>query len=366
MSKIEINKDRYTVEPLYQWDLNQVLNIYGVYVDDPEIHFTNDATVRSIGVYPTITAEGVITVAIPNSFLQKAGQLIVYVCGYEGATFKTYFKIVVPIKARPRPADYTLDANDGEFYSFNNLTKRIVELEIATNINENQNFYSYSYSTKNDNLVETSSRMTIRGYLPMISNSLKAIRSAYDVLKATVTSGFSQLVEKIDNETKQLTVDIGNAKTYREPWNVDDNVGYITAVSSSFQLDVPAEQSVSKSFSIAMINSGSLYLDFVYDIISIYTPQTQGVKVYHNDTLLSTYTEEGEHELLLTVTKGDIITLTVEGVGVTANGINYDHKLAVNGIMLRANIETPHNYLSLDGTDIIDAEALDVLLGGAE
>ena len=366
MSKIEINKDRYTVEPLYQWDLNQVLNIYGVNVMDPEIHFTNDATVRSIGVRPIVNAEGVITVDIPNSFLQKAGQLIVYVCGYEDATFKTYFKIVVPVKVRPRPADYTLDANDGEYYSFNALTKRVNELERAVNIGDSQTYYGYTYNAHSDNLDEKPGKYSLKQYFPIISESLIAIRTALNVLKAKTTERFSTVEKKHSDDVKQLGVDIENAKLYREPWNVDENVGYINAVSGSFDVYVESEQTASASYLIPMKNSGSLYLDLNYDILSTYTPKSHGVKVYCNKTLLATYTDEGQHSLLLTVSKGDIVTVTVEGEGKTTTNVSSRFELAVNNIMLRANINTPYVYLSLDGADVIDADALDVLLGGAE
>ena len=109
MSKLTVTGNGYyTVEQLYQWDTNQVLYIYGVSVSDPEIHIANGDMARSIVVTPTVDEKGVIMVGIPNSLLQKASPLKVYICGYDGSTFKTYYKIDIPVKGRVKPEDYSL------------------------------------------------------------------------------------------------------------------------------------------------------------------------------------------------------------------------------------------------------------------
>ena len=72
MANVRVEKNRYTVDPLYQWDLNQVLQIYGLSLPSvPEIHFTNDAMDRAIVKQASMDAAGVITVDVPNSLLQK-------------------------------------------------------------------------------------------------------------------------------------------------------------------------------------------------------------------------------------------------------------------------------------------------------
>lgn len=119
MSIVTVIKNTYTVEPLYQWDLNQVLEIHGLSLPSiPEIHFSNDAMDRAIVRQAIMDDAGVITVDIPNSLLQKPYRVYVYVCIYEGETFQSLYKIVIPVKARNKPADYTITDTDGEVYSF--------------------------------------------------------------------------------------------------------------------------------------------------------------------------------------------------------------------------------------------------------
>lgn len=186
MADITLRSGRYTVDPLYQWDLDQVLQIYGLSVSKPEIHLHNNDMERSLVVESTVTTSGVIIVNIPNSVLQKSGKLTVYVCGYEGTTFKTHYKIEIPIKSRKKPADYTLDANDGEVYSFNKLSKRITDLEKAVNADGVSLFYSYSYNSNSQTLTESAVNTSDLKYIPLISNSLRAFKALVDKLKTLI------------------------------------------------------------------------------------------------------------------------------------------------------------------------------------
>lgn len=125
MSVVKVEKNNYTVEPLYQWDLNQVLEIYGLSLAAiPEIHFTNVAMGAAIVRQAKMDSAGVVTVDVPNSLLQKPYKITAYVCGYHGATFETYYKIDIPVNARVMPSDYTL-ADDAEVYSFKALENAV-------------------------------------------------------------------------------------------------------------------------------------------------------------------------------------------------------------------------------------------------
>ena len=121
MSSVIVENDRYTVDPLYQWDVNQDLEVRGLSLPSiPEIHFTNDAMERSIVRQATMDDAGIITVKIPNSLLQKPYTIKAYICIYEGDTFRSLYAVSIPVKARKMPTDYTLE-NDEEIYSFNKL-----------------------------------------------------------------------------------------------------------------------------------------------------------------------------------------------------------------------------------------------------
>lgn len=126
MASVKVEKGRYTVEPLYQWDQNQVLEVYGLSLASiPEIHFSNTAMDRAIVRQATMDAAGVVRVDIPNSLLQKSYTVNVYICTYTGGTFETLYKLEIPVKARTQPADYKL-VNDPEVYSFNALENQVV------------------------------------------------------------------------------------------------------------------------------------------------------------------------------------------------------------------------------------------------
>lgn len=118
MAIVKVENKSYTVEPLYQWDLNQVLEIRGLSMAAvPEVHFTNDAMARAIRRFATMDAAGVIRAEVPNALLQTAAKIRALVCIREGEVFKTYHEIRIPVKARPQPADYTITDED-DIYSF--------------------------------------------------------------------------------------------------------------------------------------------------------------------------------------------------------------------------------------------------------
>lgn len=120
---------RYSVNTLYQWDLNQVLTIYGLSLPTiPEIHFTNTGMERAIVRQATMDDAGVITVNIPNSLLQKPYTITAYICIHEGETFETLHKIEIPVKARKMPTDYTFIDDAEEIYSFNKLENMIADI----------------------------------------------------------------------------------------------------------------------------------------------------------------------------------------------------------------------------------------------
>lgn len=157
MASVTIDSNRYTIsEPLYQWDLNQVLTIYGLSLPTiPEIHFTNDAMDRAIVRQATMDNAGVISAEVPNSLLQKPYKIRAYVCIYEGNTFKSLYMITIPVEARNQPKDYTI-ADDEEIYSFNALENKIDNIlaeslerydEVNTKYEQTEERYSQACDT---------------------------------------------------------------------------------------------------------------------------------------------------------------------------------------------------------------------------
>lgn len=127
MTVVKVEKNNYTVEPLYQWDLNQVLEIHGLSMAvTPEVHFTSDAMVRAVRRFATMDAAGVIRAEVPNALLQKPYKIKAIICIREGDVFKSYREIAIPVKARNQPADYTI-TDDGDLYSFMELENLVYD-----------------------------------------------------------------------------------------------------------------------------------------------------------------------------------------------------------------------------------------------
>lgn len=132
MAKITVTKDRYTAESLYQWDVGQVVKIYGLSLARvPEIHFKNSAMDGAIVKQATMSKTGIITVSVPNSLLQKPCRITAYVCIWENGTFSTEYKVEIPVIARAKPNDYTLEADDDEIYSFNELENTVKNMLVV-------------------------------------------------------------------------------------------------------------------------------------------------------------------------------------------------------------------------------------------
>lgn len=119
--------NNYVTDSLYQWDVNQGLVINGLNLSvAPEIHFANADMDRAIVRQSTLES-GVVTVRIPNSLLQAALTIKAYVGIYEGETFKVIETIEIPVIAKTKPADYTIEDTDEEIYSFNKIENEIIK-----------------------------------------------------------------------------------------------------------------------------------------------------------------------------------------------------------------------------------------------
>lgn len=124
----KITKNSYTIDSLYQWDLNQVLEIYGLSLPTtPEIHFANPTMELAIVRNATMDEAGVIRVDVPNSLLQKSQKINAYVCIYEGESFRSICKLVIPVIGRARPSDYAGE-DENEVYSLDALGVEVITL----------------------------------------------------------------------------------------------------------------------------------------------------------------------------------------------------------------------------------------------
>lgn len=100
---------------LYQWDVNQYVNIVGINPEMPvSVQFWRAGQTEAFVVESTVSGNAV-TTAIPNELLREAGELVIYIWQdtgvgeQKGGRTEAYFN--VPIKERAQPSDYIYDDN---------------------------------------------------------------------------------------------------------------------------------------------------------------------------------------------------------------------------------------------------------------
>lgn len=189
MAVVTVEKNRYTVDSVDQWDVNHVLEIRGLSLPKaPEIHFTNAIMAAAIPKKSTMDAAGVITVTMPNSLLQKQYKIVAYVCMATGSSFETLYKIEIPVNARPRPADYTIEDCDEELYSFLALDRKL------------------------DETIETATKKYDAAVVLLNSNNDKIAKYDEDVVKYKESADkYATEVADIHNDFDEITAEIDTA-----------------------------------------------------------------------------------------------------------------------------------------------------------
>lgn len=350
----------YIADTLYQWDKDQILNIYGVNVRRPIIHFTNKSMGSAIIRHPQVDNTGVITVKIPNSLLQKNEPVIAYICGYVGETFKTYYRFDLKLIGRVKPADYTLDVDDEEVYSFNALEQKIIDA-----LNE--------YDGKYDEVIRNlDSRLsTAESNVKTYTDVVKKYETDFTAMKQYVESYRTEL-EKASEETRKLTESV-NAKC--GDWNLDQFVHPISTPTLEYTSYVQDKTTKTWSANIPMINSGKIKLKFEYRLtwdmssslnLDINVPvEDNYIKIYRNGEVV--YTIERSSEKISSYTPGevdidvqrfDVIRIEVKmryaGIGTSSSTVN------IRNLAICANLLTPYTYFDMtafvNGTIIEEEE----------
>lgn len=204
-----VTKDRYTIDPLYQWDKNQVLQIYGLSLPTiPEIHFSNKTMNNAIVKQASMDKAGVVSVDIPNSLLEQSHDILVYICTYEGDALQCLYKMVIPVHPKKKPDDYiTPPDNTDEVYSYNALENLFVNA-IALSI-DNYEKAKADYQSMSDE----------------ISKATKTLETATEALsKATVDfdtakSELAQAKEILEDASGDLTEATANYAAALEAYN---------------------------------------------------------------------------------------------------------------------------------------------------
>ena len=203
---------RYRVDPLYQWDKNQTLEISGLTVPNtPEIHFVNKSMSEAFVRQAQKDANGIITVDIPNVILEKSLPIDVYICAYEGELFRTLYALQIPVKARTKPSDYIYEKED-EVLSFNALNNRLTDsiVNMQTLVDNTVESVNKKCDDTYESLVikcdETLDELSVR-----CENYLAQLKSKNDETLQALTNKCNETVNSVNTKCDN-TVSSVNAK----------------------------------------------------------------------------------------------------------------------------------------------------------
>ena len=272
MSNVVVTNNRYTVDSLYQWDLNQDLVIHGLSLPSiPEIHFTNDAMNGAIVIQSTMDDSGVITAKIPNSLLQKPYTIKVYVCIYEGDTFESLYSMDIPVKARKKPLDYSFEDNVDELYSYNALDNKIdntLALALARYDDVNQKYEEVDIKY---NEVERKYEEVNTKY----ETAMKMVESAkYENALAMLESAQQDLDSAVES-LEEAKADYANASEILTEYEtaVEDCRKFMDDVT----VDIDGKENKAVYQSVTMLASG--WVDGVYSFEENFPVETYNIEI---------------------------------------------------------------------------------------
>lgn len=120
-----------STEHLYQWDVGQVLEIDGLNVGTPIIHFGVKGDSVGYGVQSQIV-DGKLRCGIPDSVLQSGKQIIAYIYVSAGASKYTDRVILIPVVERNKPNNYrtvNMDEVTETQSFFDSMVDRLTDIE---------------------------------------------------------------------------------------------------------------------------------------------------------------------------------------------------------------------------------------------
>lgn len=94
-----------STDHLYQWDVGVILQINGLVVGTPKVHFTTRGMKTALVVQSSLI-DGSINAPIPDKILQEGKDIVAYVYVEVGASKTTVKTIRIPVIQRVKPNDY--------------------------------------------------------------------------------------------------------------------------------------------------------------------------------------------------------------------------------------------------------------------
>lgn len=195
----------YTVDSLYQWDIDRTLEIVGLSLNkSPEIHFTNNIIKGAI-VRSTEASGSAYKVKIPNSLLQYPSNILAFVV----VDNQTVEEVRIPIIERQRPVDYQIQDSDEEIYSFKALEKMVKETVF------NNDTFLASVEASNQTLrssVNSTCNTTVKNVNAKCNKTVNAVNTKCDEtiseVHETVEDGINQANSKVGIAIDSMTTTV--------------------------------------------------------------------------------------------------------------------------------------------------------------
>lgn len=230
---INVKKNNtYKTNHVFQWDSNRRLDIFGLNLSSlPEIHFANSRMPLAIVKQSAWNENGGITTEIPNELLETTAPITVYVCGYEGEEFITYYALVLNVKARTKPADYIAE-DDEKIYSYNAL-ENLVNNALVKLREENATFHDEMIDEVNARCDRAVSEMR-----DIIENTAIADADTLDGYNAEDFVFASKPGTTIFNADGSITTSYNDGSSETVVFNSD---GSITTTRNTLEMGVKTE-----------------------------------------------------------------------------------------------------------------------------
>ncbi len=184
------------------------------------------------------------------------------------------------------------------------------------------------------------------------------------------TEGHTETISAHTEDITKLYKGVEEARTYRIPWNLDENVGSILVNSPSVSLAVASTNKIAEPdedfSSFRAINSGDIILSFETRVADSGWTNNPCLKVFKNEEKIYVETDietldGGTFELPVTVEHNDVIKIYTYAE--TGRDDQYG-QLSVKDFTILANIDTPYKYINLSGSDNITIEdVVNALIG---
>lgn len=271
--------EKVVTEPLFQYDIGQKLNISGLEVDETtEIHFKSPYS--KIAKIATGTLEGsMLTVDIPDEFLENSGNGLVWVCLTDENAVTTIRTISIPIKERAKPDGY-VSKGDGTYKKFD---EEIAKLN-AGFLNCEKTFNLGAVTSVNS-LITYKERGTVYtgtiayqadysgDFLMFIINSVRYLLTSdghlwrFNSLTATAPTKLTYTAAEVETITSELATDVSNKITSSDLINFEPsrnllNLPDYSAEKNGVTIDV-------KDNKITLTGTSTAYTEFIINLSEV-------------------------------------------------------------------------------------------------